>query len=46
MFLAPNFFHGRATTFLGFDYKAQPDTDRVEEFHGDWPREFGAPVAK
>jgi len=46
MFLAPNFFLGRAPEFLEWDYKIQPDSNNVSKFQGDRLRELGERVAK
>ena len=46
MFLAPNFFGGRAPQFLDLHYKIHPTSDHVAKFHGDRPRELGHLVAK
>ena len=45
MFLAPNFFGGRAPELLDLHYKADPDCDHVAKIHGDRPRELGDLVA-
>jgi len=41
MFLAFNFFGGRAPEFVDLHYKARPDCDHVAKFHGDRVRELG-----
>ena len=46
MFLAPNFFGGRAPEFLDLHYKIDLASDHVAKFHGDRPRELGDLVAK
>ena len=46
MFLAPNFFGGKAPEFLDLHYKAHPYCDHVAKFRGDQPRELGDRVAK
>jgi len=45
MFLAPNFFGGRAPKFLDLHYKEHPYCDHVAKFHGDRPRELGGSPA-
>jgi len=47
MFLAPNFFGGKApAAFLEWDYKITPDSDHVAKFQGDRLRDLGERVAK
>jgi len=46
MFLAPNFFGGRAPEFLDLHYKTHPASDHVAKFRGDRPRELGDPMAR
>jgi len=41
MFLAPNFFGGRAPEFLDLRYKERPYCDYVAKFCGDRPTELG-----
>jgi len=45
MFLAPNFFGGRAPEFLFLHYNADTDCDHVAKFHGDRSRELGGSPA-
>ena len=46
MFLADNFFGGRAPEFVDLHYKVRLDCDHVAKFHGDRPRELGGSPAK
>jgi len=46
MFLAPNFFRGRAPELLDLHYKEHRHCDHVAKFHGDRPTELGDRVAK
>ena len=41
MFLAPNFFGGRASEFWKLDYNIGPVSNHVAKFHGDRPRDLG-----
>jgi len=45
MFLAPNFFGGRAREFLDLHYKEHPYCDHVAKFRGDRPTELGGSPA-
>jgi len=42
----PKFFSGKLPQIFGQYYKAHPDSDRVEKFHGKQPSKLGDPVAK
>jgi len=46
MFLAPDFFGGRAPEFLDLRYKIHLARDHVAKYRADRPRELGDPVAK
>jgi len=46
MFLASDFFGGRAPEFLDLDYKIQTVSDHMAKFQGDRPRDLGERVAK
>jgi len=45
MFLAPNFFGGRAPEFLDLHYQELTHTDHVAKFRGDRPTELGGSPA-